>query len=165
MGRTFQITFEIFCFSCIYSHAARNCSSTLKIKGNQACLSKSGWNSAFQSEQFFWPQVSLSDSAPCLIVSFQERTGVQMIMIQDDPMPTGADKPLRITGDPHKVQVGLGGPVCAADFSVYTQFYTFYAFNLPLEIEKPLCLCTEFQQPCLLCLKIFCVFWFCFVFL
>lgn len=30
-----------------------------------------------------------------------------MIMIQDDPMPTGADKPLRITGDPHKVQVGL----------------------------------------------------------
>lgn len=28
-----------------------------------------------------------------------------MIMIQDDPMPTGADKPLRITGDPHKVQV------------------------------------------------------------
>nr|XP_020456580.1 far upstream element-binding protein 3-like isoform X2 [Monopterus albus] len=34
----------------------------------------------------------------------QERTGVQMLMIQDDPMPTGADKPLRITGDPHKVQ-------------------------------------------------------------
>ena len=39
-------------------------------------------------------------------MSLQERTGVQMIMIQDDPMPTGADKPLRITGDPHKVQVG-----------------------------------------------------------
>lgn len=79
-----------------------------------------------------------------------------MIMIQDDSMPTGADKPLRITGDPHKVQVGLGGPVCAADFSVYTQFYTFYAFSLPLEIEKPLCLCTEFQQLCL-CLRRFCV--------
>lgn len=58
-----------------------------------------------------------------MTVSFQERTGVQMIMIQDDPMPTGADKPLRITGDPHKVQVGHRGPVCAADFSVYTQFY------------------------------------------
>lgn len=28
-----------------------------------------------------------------------------MIMIQDDPMPTGSDKPLRITGDPYKVQV------------------------------------------------------------
>lgn len=28
-----------------------------------------------------------------------------MIMIQDDPLPTGADKPLRITGDPQKVQV------------------------------------------------------------
>ncbi|XP_026211258.1 far upstream element-binding protein 3 [Anabas testudineus] len=38
------------------------------------------------------------------IKQLQERTGVQMIMIQDDPMPTGADKPLRITGDPHKVQ-------------------------------------------------------------
>uniref|UniRef100_A0A8C2L1A7 Far upstream element (FUSE) binding protein 3 n=1 Tax=Cyprinus carpio TaxID=7962 RepID=A0A8C2L1A7_CYPCA len=33
-----------------------------------------------------------------------ERTGVKMIMIQDDPMPTGSDKPLRITGDPYKVQ-------------------------------------------------------------
>uniref|UniRef100_A0A3Q2X7R0 Far upstream element (FUSE) binding protein 3 n=1 Tax=Haplochromis burtoni TaxID=8153 RepID=A0A3Q2X7R0_HAPBU len=41
------------------------------------------------------------------IKQLQERTGVQMIMIQDDPMPTGADKPLRITGDPHKVQVSL----------------------------------------------------------
>lgn len=30
-----------------------------------------------------------------------------MIMIQDDPMPTGSDKPLRITGDPYKVQVRL----------------------------------------------------------
>ncbi|XP_061590118.1 far upstream element-binding protein 3 isoform X2 [Cololabis saira] len=34
----------------------------------------------------------------------QERTGVQMMMIQDDPMPTGTEKALRITGDPHKVQ-------------------------------------------------------------
>ncbi|XP_034047792.1 far upstream element-binding protein 3 isoform X2 [Thalassophryne amazonica] len=39
------------------------------------------------------------------IKQLQERTGVQMMMIQDDPMPTGADKPLRITGDPHKVQL------------------------------------------------------------
>lgn len=36
----------------------------------------------------------------------QERTGVKMVMIQDGPLPTGADKPLRITGDPFKVQVG-----------------------------------------------------------
>lgn len=35
----------------------------------------------------------------------QERIGVKMMMIQDGPMPTGADKPLRITGDPYKVQV------------------------------------------------------------
>uniref|UniRef100_A0AAY4BI91 K Homology domain-containing protein n=1 Tax=Denticeps clupeoides TaxID=299321 RepID=A0AAY4BI91_9TELE len=39
------------------------------------------------------------------IKQLQERTGVKMIMIQDGPMPTGADKPLRITGDPYKVQV------------------------------------------------------------
>uniref|UniRef100_A0A3B3RKF0 Far upstream element (FUSE) binding protein 3 n=1 Tax=Paramormyrops kingsleyae TaxID=1676925 RepID=A0A3B3RKF0_9TELE len=38
------------------------------------------------------------------IKHLQERTGVKMIMIQDGPMPTGADKPLRITGDPFKVQ-------------------------------------------------------------
>lgn len=35
-----------------------------------------------------------------------------MMMIQDDPMPTGADKPLRITGDPHKVQVSLRRAQC-----------------------------------------------------
>ncbi|CAB1320243.1 unnamed protein product, partial [Coregonus sp. 'balchen'] len=33
-----------------------------------------------------------------------ERIGVKMMMIQDGPMPTGVDKPLRITGDPYKVQ-------------------------------------------------------------
>lgn len=31
---------------------------------------------------------------------------MKMVMIQDGPLPTGADKPLRITGDPFKVQVG-----------------------------------------------------------
>lgn len=30
-----------------------------------------------------------------------------MMMIQDGPMPTGADKPLRISGDPYKVQVEI----------------------------------------------------------
>lgn len=30
---------------------------------------------------------------------------MKMMMIQDGPMPTGADKPLRISGDPYKVQV------------------------------------------------------------
>uniref|UniRef100_A0A6Q2YMS9 K Homology domain-containing protein n=1 Tax=Esox lucius TaxID=8010 RepID=A0A6Q2YMS9_ESOLU len=38
------------------------------------------------------------------IKQLQERIGVKMMMIQDGPMPTGADKPLRITGDPYKVQ-------------------------------------------------------------
>lgn len=54
----------------------------------------------------FWAPCNSVFLLLCLF-PLQERTGVQMIMIQDDPMPTGADKPLRITGDPHKVQVGL----------------------------------------------------------
>lgn len=32
---------------------------------------------------------------------------MKMMMIQDGPMPTGADKPLRISGDPYKVQVQI----------------------------------------------------------
>lgn len=32
-----------------------------------------------------------------------------MVMIQDGPQNTGADKPLRISGEPFKVQVG---PTC-----------------------------------------------------
>lgn len=43
---------------------------------------------------------------PYRVLPPQERTGVKMVMIQDGPLPTGADKPLRITGDPFKVQVG-----------------------------------------------------------
>ncbi|MEQ2185683.1 hypothetical protein GOODEAATRI_020822, partial [Goodea atripinnis] len=39
------------------------------------------------------------------IKQLQERAGVKMMMIQDGPMPTGADKPLRISGDPYKVQI------------------------------------------------------------
>ncbi|XP_037538319.1 far upstream element-binding protein 1 isoform X2 [Nematolebias whitei] len=38
------------------------------------------------------------------IKSLQERGGVKMVMIQDGPQNTGADKPLRISGDPFKVQ-------------------------------------------------------------
>ncbi|XP_007900973.1 far upstream element-binding protein 3 isoform X2 [Callorhinchus milii] len=39
------------------------------------------------------------------IKQLQERNGVKMIMIQDGPLPTGADKPLRITGESYKVQL------------------------------------------------------------
>ncbi|NIG60586.1 far upstream element-binding protein 3 [Pontoporia blainvillei] len=38
------------------------------------------------------------------IKQLQERTGVKIVMTQDGPLPTGADKPLHITGDPFKVQ-------------------------------------------------------------
>lgn len=44
-----------------------------------------------------------------VVVVAQERAGVKMMMIQDGPMPTGADKPLRISGDPYKVQVRVRG--------------------------------------------------------
>lgn len=47
-----------------------------------------------------------------------------MIMIQDDPLPTGADKPLRITGDPQKVQVSYGGAL-SLHTMVSTHFKTF----------------------------------------
>uniref|UniRef100_A0A8C2J9Y3 K Homology domain-containing protein n=1 Tax=Cyprinus carpio TaxID=7962 RepID=A0A8C2J9Y3_CYPCA len=39
------------------------------------------------------------------IKQLQERAGVKMVMIQEGPQNTGADKPLRISGDPFKVQV------------------------------------------------------------
>uniref|UniRef100_A0A668A7M9 Far upstream element (FUSE) binding protein 1 n=1 Tax=Myripristis murdjan TaxID=586833 RepID=A0A668A7M9_9TELE len=38
------------------------------------------------------------------IKSLQERAGVKMVMIQEGPQNTGADKPLRISGEPFKVQ-------------------------------------------------------------
>lgn len=38
-------------------------------------------------------------------LNLQERAGVKMVMIQDGPQNTGADKPLRISGEPFKVQV------------------------------------------------------------
>uniref|UniRef100_A0A4W5KLC1 K Homology domain-containing protein n=1 Tax=Hucho hucho TaxID=62062 RepID=A0A4W5KLC1_9TELE len=39
------------------------------------------------------------------IKQLQERAGVKMVMIQEGPQNTGADKPLRISGEPFKVQV------------------------------------------------------------
>ncbi|XP_059913920.1 far upstream element-binding protein 1-like isoform X3 [Gadus macrocephalus] len=38
------------------------------------------------------------------IKSLQERAGVKMVMIQEGPQNTGADKPLRISGEAFKVQ-------------------------------------------------------------
>lgn len=51
----------------------------------------------------------------------QERAGVKMVMIQDGPQNTGADKPLRISGDPFKVQVNL----CFLSFRVKFSYYNF----------------------------------------
>lgn len=41
------------------------------------------------------------------LVNPQERAGVKMILIQDGSQPPNIDKPLRIIGDPYKVQVLL----------------------------------------------------------
>uniref|UniRef100_S4RV92 K Homology domain-containing protein n=1 Tax=Petromyzon marinus TaxID=7757 RepID=S4RV92_PETMA len=38
------------------------------------------------------------------IKQLQDRAGVRMLLIQDGSQPTGADKPLRIMGEPFKVQ-------------------------------------------------------------
>lgn len=35
---------------------------------------------------------------------FQEKAGVKMVMVQDGPMASAPEKPLRIMGDPMKVQ-------------------------------------------------------------
>ncbi|KAJ6652280.1 hypothetical protein lerEdw1_012766 [Lerista edwardsae] len=51
-----------------------------------------------------WHSIYSSLSIARVVAATQERTGVKMIMIQDGPLPTGADKPLRITGDAFKVQ-------------------------------------------------------------
>ncbi|XP_067825941.1 far upstream element-binding protein 3 isoform X1 [Heptranchias perlo] len=64
-----------------------------------------GSNSAIQEIQIPASKVGLViGKGGETIKQLQERTGVKMIMIQDGPLPTGADKPLRITGDPYKVQ-------------------------------------------------------------
>lgn len=42
---------------------------------------------------------------PALVNDPQERAGVKMILIQDGSQPPNIDKPLRIIGDPYKVQV------------------------------------------------------------
>lgn len=57
----------------------------------------------------------------------QERAGVKMVMIQDGPQNTGADKPLRISGEPFKVQVGhcrlLVIIIVCVDFKMIFLFY------------------------------------------
>lgn len=71
----------------------------------------------------------LAVSAVLVCVPPQERTGVKMVMIQDGPLPTGADKPLRMTGDPFKVQVGEkpsgAGPGCGVSLGSNSAFVLF----------------------------------------
>lgn len=45
-----------------------------------------------------------------------------MVMIQDGPQNTGADKPLRISGEPFKVQVGSIFILTSFNFYVLRNF-------------------------------------------
>lgn len=49
-----------------------------------------------------------------------------MVMIQDGPQNTGADKPLRISGEPFKVQVGPQSYVIIASTSRQANNFDFY---------------------------------------
>lgn len=56
------------------------------------------------------PQEVLGGVSSNATLVVQERAGVKMILIQDGSQNTNVDKPLRIIGDPYKVQVGAPGP-------------------------------------------------------
>lgn len=56
------------------------------------------------------PQEVLGGVSTNATLVVQERAGVKMILIQDGSQNTNVDKPLRIIGDPYKVQVGAPGP-------------------------------------------------------
>ncbi len=57
---------------------------------------------------------------------FQERAGVKMILIQDASQGPNMDKPLRIIGDPYKVQVWQFSPV------LFHLFPSLIVFSLPV---------------------------------
>lgn len=40
-----------------------------------------------------------------VLIDLQEKGGVKMVLIQDGPQQTAHEKPLRISGDPQKVEV------------------------------------------------------------
>lgn len=52
-------------------------------------------------------------------VMFQERAGVKMILIQDASQGPNVDKPLRIIGDPYKVQVHVCGHLVSLKMSCH----------------------------------------------
>ena len=56
------------------------------------------------------PQEVLGGVSSNATLVVHERAGVKMILIQDGSQNTNVDKPLRIIGDPYKVQVGAPGP-------------------------------------------------------
>lgn len=60
------------------------------------------------------------DDGAVLHLRFQERAGVKMILIQDGSQNPNMDKPLRIIGEPYKVQVLL---TLSAAQSVYSAMW------------------------------------------
>jgi len=57
------------------------------------------------------------------IKQLQERAGVKMVMIQENNQVTSGYKPLRIIGDPEKIEV------CCFFGSIYTNIWHFSLFS------------------------------------
>lgn len=76
-------------------------------------------------------------------VIFQERAGVKMILIQDASQGPNVDKPLRIIGDPYKVQVHLWNHLIEFKRSVWCRVAMFYNNHVFL-FSKPRRWCRRF---------------------
>uniref|UniRef100_UPI00398E97E7 far upstream element-binding protein 3 isoform X1 n=2 Tax=Pristiophorus japonicus TaxID=55135 RepID=UPI00398E97E7 len=100
--------------SCTLTGSPENIEEAKRLLGQivDRCRNGPGFHNDIDSSNSAIQEIQIPASKVGLVIGkggetikqLQERTGVKMIMIQDGPLPTGADKPLRITGDPYKVQ-------------------------------------------------------------
>ncbi|XP_048414970.1 far upstream element-binding protein 3 isoform X2 [Stegostoma tigrinum] len=100
--------------SCTLTGSPENIEEAKRLLGQivDRCRNGPGFHNDIDSSNNAIQEIQIPASKVGLVIGkggetikqLQERTGVKMIMIQDGPLPTGADKPLRITGDPYKVQ-------------------------------------------------------------
>ncbi|XP_069742176.1 far upstream element-binding protein 3 isoform X5 [Narcine bancroftii] len=100
--------------SCMLTGSPENIEEAKRLLGQivDRCRNGPGFHNDIDSSNSAIQEIQIPASKVGLVIGkggetikqLQERTGVKMIMIQDGPLPTGADKPLRITGDPYKVQ-------------------------------------------------------------
>ncbi|XP_038637500.1 far upstream element-binding protein 3 isoform X4 [Scyliorhinus canicula] len=101
--------------SCTLTGSPENIEEAKRLLGQivDRCRNGPGFHNDIDSSNSAIQEIQIPASKVGLVIGkggetikqLQEKTGVKMIMIQDGPLPTGADKPLRITGDPYKVQL------------------------------------------------------------